>query len=160
MLTSRTQKKKEARALQKLGEQLVSLSPEQLHHIDMPDELREAVGEARTTTSHGARRRQIKYIGSIVRDIDPLPIQEALNNIRLGDYQKAFAFKKIEQWRDDLKKGNTTRIEEILTECPAAQRQRLAQLTRNAQVEYRKNKGVKSARALFRYLKQVSEDVP
>ncbi|MBW2611657.1 MAG: DUF615 domain-containing protein [Deltaproteobacteria bacterium] len=157
---SRTQKKKEALALQKLGQQLVALSPEQFAKITLPDELREAVTEVRAMTSHGARRRQIKYIGAIVREIDSQPIQEALDNIRHGDYQMAAAFKQIEQWRDDLRGGNTARIEEILNTCPTAQRQRLAQLTRNAQAEYRKHSGVKASRTLFRYLKQIFAEKP
>jgi len=49
------------------------------------------------------------------------------------------------------------RIDEILEKCPSAQRQRLTQLTRNAQAEFKKQAGVKASRALFRYLKQVSK---
>jgi len=154
---SRTQKKKEARELQKLGEQLLSLTLEQLNDIHMPNELREAVLEAREMTSHGARRRQIKYIGALVREIDPQPIIDALANIQHGDYQKAAAFKQVERWRDDLREGNMERIDEILEKCPSAQRQRLTQLTRNAQAEFKKQAGVKATRALFRYLKQVSK---
>ena len=154
---SRTQKKKEARALQKLAEQLLSLALEQLNAIDMPDELRKAVLEARVMTRHGARRRQIKYIGALVREIDPQPILDALANIQYGDFQKAAAFKQVEKWRDDLREGNMARIEDILEKCPSAQRQRLSQLVRNAQAEFRKQAGVKASRALFRYLKQVSK---
>lgn len=154
---SRTQKKKEARVLQKLGEQLLSLTLEQLNDIHMPDELREAVLEAREMTSHGARRRQIKYIGALVREIDPQPIIDALANIRHGNYQKAAAFKQVERWRDDLREGNMERFDKILEKCPSAQRQRLAQLTRNAQAEYTKQSGLKASRTLFRYLREISE---
>ena len=120
---SRTQKKNEARALQKLGEELVALSPEQLASIEMTDELRTAVSEAVKIKSHGARRRQLQRIGTLMRDIDPEPIQNALENIRFGDHQKLLAFKKIEKWRDELKQGNSTLIEEILNNCPDAERQ-------------------------------------
>jgi ribosome-associated protein len=65
------------------------------------------------------------------------------------------AFKQIEKWRDDLKGGNTDLIEEILRKCPAAERQRLTQLTRNARVEHQKQAGVKASRALFRYLNKI-----
>jgi ribosome-associated protein len=153
---SRTQKKMEARALQKLGEELVALSPEQLANIEMTDELRMAVIEAVKIKSHGARRRQLQRIGTLMRDIDPEPIQEALENIRFGDHQKLLAFKKIEKWRDELKQGNNTLIEEILDNYPDAERQRLTQLARNARNEYEAKKGVKSSRLLFRYLKQIS----
>jgi ribosome-associated protein len=154
---SRTQKKNEARALQKLGEQLLTLTPEQLDNIDMPPELREAVGDAFKTTRHGARRRQIKYIGMIMREIDPDPIRRAFANLKLGDRRKVLAFKKIEAWRDELMEGNLVLIHEILKSCPDAERQRLTQLARNAHLESNSSKGVKAGRALFRYLKQVSE---
>lgn len=154
---SRTQKKIEARALQKLGEQLVALSSEQLAGIEISDELRRAVNEAATIKSHGARRRHLQYIGTLMRAIDPEPIQDALENIRYGDHQKLLAFKKIEKWRDELKQGNNALIEEILDNCPDAERQRLTQLARNARNEYEAKQGAKSSRILFRYLKQVSE---
>ena len=154
---SRTQKKKEAHMLQKLGEQLLSLTTEQLNTIGLPVELHEAVLEAREMTSHGARRRQTKYVGALVREIDPQPIMDALANIQYGDFQKAAVFKQVEEWRDDLRQGNMQRIDEILKKCPSAQRQRLTQLTRNARTEYEKETGVKASRALFRYLRKVSE---
>jgi ribosome-associated protein len=154
---SRTQKKNEDRALQKLGEQLLGLSSEQLEDIEMPEELLEAVRAAGTIKSHGAKRRQMNYIGALMRDIDHVPIRNALENIRQGNLQKSLAFKKIEKWRDELKQGNKELIEEILTSCPDAERQRLTQLSRNAGREYKSGKGVKSSRLLFRYLKQISQ---
>jgi ribosome-associated protein len=153
---SRTQKKNEARALQKLGEKLVALSSEQLDNIDISYDLRNAVIVAGKTKSHGARRRQLQYIGTLMRDIDPEPIRNALENIRFGDYQKILAFKKIEKWRDELKKGNRVLIEEILNNYPDAERQRLTQLARNARNEYEAGKSVKSSKILFRYLNQIS----
>jgi ribosome-associated protein len=154
---SRTQKKNEDRALQKLGEQLVGLSSEQLKNIEMPEELLEAVRAAMTIKSHGAKRRQMNYIGALMRDIDHVPIRDALGNIRQGDLQKALAFKKVEKWRDELKQGNNKLIEEILDSCPDAERQHLTQLSRNAIKECKSGKGVKSSRLLFRYLKQISQ---
>jgi ribosome-associated protein len=157
---SRTQKKHEARALQKLGEGLVALSSEQLADIDMSDELREAVIEAAKIKSHGARRRQLQRIGTLMREIDPAPIQSALGNIELGDHQKKLAFKKIENWRDELKQGNQALIEDILSTCPDADRQRLTQLARNAHREHEAGKGVQSSRVLFRYLKEIAGGFP
>jgi ribosome-associated protein len=153
---SRTQKKNEAKALQKLGEQLVALSSEQLKSLDISEDLRNAVLVAGKTKSHGARRRQLQYIGTLMRDIDPEPIKNALKNIRHGDYQKILNFKKIEKWRDELKKGNLELIEEILISCPDAQRQRLTQLANNAHNEYEAGRGAKSSKILFRYLNQTS----
>lgn len=153
---SRTQKKKEDRALQKLGEALLAISEEQLAAIKMPEELTEAVLLGRKTSRHGARRRQLQYIGAIMRKIDAAPIQKALDNIRMGDYQKSLGFKKLERWRDALKAGDMTVVEDILSQCPEAERQRLMQLARNARKEADIGKTVKASRMLFRYLRQVS----
>ena len=84
---SRTRKKNEARELQKLGERLLDLKKDQLDGIDLPDELREALAMGRKTTRHGAKRRQIQYIGKLMRGIDPEPIRNALRNIRYTDPQ-------------------------------------------------------------------------
>jgi ribosome-associated protein len=153
---SRTRAKNEDRALQRLGEQLVGLSSGQLERIDIPNEIREAIGVARLTTAHGARNRQIKYIGGLLRQIELTTVRDALEDIRRGDYGKAMAFKQIETWREALIVGDSARIDEILTCCPDAERQRLTQLARNAKKEFEAQKGVTASRLLFRYLKEVS----
>jgi ribosome-associated protein len=156
LYVSRTQLKKEDHARQKLGERLVGLSAEQLDRIDLPDELRAAVSVARKTTANVARRRHVKHVGSVLRRIDNEPIERALGVIDRGDYEQAYAFKKIEAWRDRLREGDTALIEEILTACPGAERQRLSQLARNARKEFEGGKGTKASKALFRYLNEVS----
>jgi ribosome-associated protein len=156
LYVSRTRLKKEDHARQKLGERLVGLSSEQLSRMDIPDDLREAVTVARKTTANVARRRHVRHVGSVLRRIDTEPIEKALEIIDRGDYEQAYAFKKIEAWRDRLKEGDTALIEEILSACPGAERQRLAQLARNARKEFGADKGNKASRALFRYLKEIS----
>jgi len=79
---SRTRKKNEDRALQGLGEQLVALPSGQLESMELPDELLTAIEFARKIQKHGARRRQIQYIGALMRHIDPQPIETALDRIR------------------------------------------------------------------------------
>ena len=85
---SRTRKKIEDRALQRLGEQLVVLPQGQLQTMELPDELLTAIEIARKIKSHGARRRQIQYIGVLMRHIDPQPIATALERIRSGNLRK------------------------------------------------------------------------
>jgi len=152
---SRTQKKKEDRALQRLGEELLTLSEDQLAAVEMPEELTEAVQAGRRMTSHGARRRQLQYIGALMRKIDPSPIRRALEGIRQGDVRQVLAIKKLEAWRDALQAGDLTILEEILKQCPQADRQRLTQLTRNARQEPGSPKATKASRMLFRYLREV-----
>ena len=85
---SRTRKKNEDRALQRLGEQLVALPFGQLEAMELPDELLPAIEFARKIKSHGARRRQIKYIGTLMRHINPQPIETVLKRIRSGNLQE------------------------------------------------------------------------
>lgn len=86
---SRTRRKNEDKALQCLGEQLVALPFGQLETMGLPDELLTAIEFARRIRSHGgARRRQIQYIGVLMRHIDPQPIEIALDRIRSGNLRK------------------------------------------------------------------------
>ena len=75
---SKSQRKREALALQELGETLVTLKPAQLDKIPLTEELRVAVLAARQMTQRGARKRQLQYIGRLMREIDPEPIRVAL----------------------------------------------------------------------------------
>ena len=154
---SRTQRKKEAIALQKIGEKLIQLSDEQLRRMDLPDEIIEAIVDIRPMTSHGARRRQMQYIGSLMRDVDAAPIEQALLEIEQGEYQRAREFHRLEAWRDRLVDGDDAAMTEILDVFPQANRQRLGQLVRSARKEKQNNKPPKSARNLFRYLRELIE---
>ena len=156
---SKTQKKKEAEALQDLGEKLVKLPDEQLKGIDMPEELSNAVRQTKTIKSHGALKRQMQFIGTLMRKIDPAPVREAIDGIEQGNYKKAMEFKETERWRDELMAGNKELMEEILVKYPSANRQQLSQLIRNAIKEKTNDKPPKAFRALFRYLKEIKKSV-
>ena len=85
---SRTQKKNEDRALQRLGEKLIALPMGRLATMELPEELLAAIELAHKIKSRSARRRQIQYIGAIMRHIDPQPIKVALERIRPGNIRK------------------------------------------------------------------------
>ena len=155
---SRTRQKNEDRALQRLGEQLLALSAEQLAAIEIPEALHQAIGACRRMKSHGARRRQLQYIGVLMRNVDADTIRTGLERIQGGAGQQARVFKKLEAWRDALREGNETILEEILDQCPNADRQRLTQLMRNARPEVGFDKASKASRMLFRYLREVYDD--
>lgn len=77
---SKSQRKRDAIALQKLGEDLVQLTPAQLKQIPLPEDLLTAVRAAQAMPQRGAHKRQLQYIGKLMRQIDDLePIQTALN---------------------------------------------------------------------------------
>ena len=153
---SRTQLKKEAIALQKMGEKLVLLSDDQLKRMELPSLLMAAIRDIRPMKSHGAHRRQLQYIGTLMRHVDVTSIRQAILEIEQGAYQQTREFHRIETWRDQLVAGDDAIFEEILNLFPDADRQRLGQLVRNARKEKLKNAKPKSARNLFRYLKQLS----
>jgi ribosome-associated protein len=152
---SKTQKKKEAHSLQKLGEKLLKLSSNQLSEIGIPEEVLDALNLARTIKSREALRRQIQLIGSLMRKIDTAPIQQAIDRFEQGNYKKALEFQETEQWRDELIAGNNELLEEILENNNNADRQQLSKLVRNARKEIDNSKPPKSSRALFRYLREI-----
>jgi ribosome-associated protein len=154
---SRTQLKKEAAALQKTGEKLALLSDDQLNRMGLPTALMQAVRAVRSMKSRGARRRQMQYIGTLMRAVDVAPIEQALLEIEQGACEQARSFHRIESWRDRLVDGDDALMDEILATFTDADRQRLANLVRSARKEKEKQAPSRSARHLFRYLKQLSD---
>jgi len=155
---SKTQLKREMLKLQEYGARLVDLSPDQLCKIDMPEKLLQAVLDAKRMKKHGAKSRQIHYIGTIMRDIDPEPIINVLDQSEEHKREEAIAFKSIELLRERLIEGDNSAFDEIAGLYPQLDRQHVNQLIRNARQEKAKSKPPKSARVLFRYLMALSEE--
>lgn len=154
---SKSQVKREMLSLQSLGEQLVELSPDQIGKIEMSDDLREAVLFARKLKRGEALRRQMQHIGSLMREVDPDPIRRALDAVSRGQRVDAQLFRTIEQCRDGLLDGKDELLEDIMNRFPDADRQRLRQFVLHARKEQELNKPPKSSRALFRYLRELSQ---
>ncbi len=149
---SKTQKKQEANALQALGTQLTELSEEQLHNIQLPATLLDAILSAQKIHQHGGRKRQLQYIGKLMRDIDPEPVKQAIQEIQLQHKRDSAQLHQIEDWRDQLLQHSATIMDDLLTRFPDLDIQHIRQLVRNADKESRQQKPPKSARALFKYL--------
>jgi ribosome-associated protein len=150
---SRSQIKREMLALQKLGERLTELPPDQLRTIEMPAELREAVLELRAMRKHEARRRQVQHIGVLMRRADPEPIRRALEATERGHHGAVQSLKQVEAWRDKLIAGDDDLLENLLERFPQADHQQFGQLVRNARKELELSKPPKHARVLFRFLR-------
>ncbi|MHB1949706.1 MAG: ribosome biogenesis factor YjgA [Gammaproteobacteria bacterium] len=149
---SKSQRKRDMQALQKIGETLVGLPDVQLDKIPLSGRLLDAVMEARSLKSFEAKRRQMQYIGKLMRDVDPTPIEEALTKIQFKHQQNKAQFHKIERWRDGLIAEGDKLLEEFLNQYPQTDRQQLRQLIRNAQ---QKKSGADTE--LFRYLRAIIE---
>lgn len=151
---SRTHKKQQALRLQRLGERLVALSPEQAAAIAMPEELAAAVTAAREMHKHGARRRQLQYVGALMRELDPEPIEAALANLTRGNRQEVRQFKQVEAWRDALLAGEGAVMAEIREACSGVEMDRIENLVAQARAAKATPAKRKAARRLFRYLKE------
>jgi ribosome-associated protein len=154
---SKSQVKREMLALQSLGEKLVDLTLEQINSMEMPQDLREAVLFARTLKKSETWRRQMQYIGTLMRDADPEPIRRALDGISRGRGHDAQLFRELEQWRSGLVDGNDDFLEKTVHRFPAADRKRLRSLALKARKEREENQPPKASRVLFRYLRELAK---
>ncbi|MCP5278030.1 MAG: DUF615 domain-containing protein [Thiobacillus sp.] len=154
---SKSQRKREANALQDMGKELVKLSRDRLEKLDLPDALRAEVMEAKRITSHGAIRRQMQLIGKLMRDVDADAIAEQLAEIRGESNVAKAAFHALEQWRDRLLQDDEA-VTQWLALYPDTDAQPLRQLIRNARREAAESKPPKSSRALFRLLRDVARE--
>ncbi len=151
---SRTKKKRAAEALQKVGEQLLTLRDAQLKALELPPELLEAVVAARAMSAHGARRRQLQYIGSLMRQTDADQLCGRLAAVTQETNDEARRFKQVERWRDELVAGDAGRREWLLTEYPQMAPEQLARLIQAAGQDTSATEKRKAGKALFRYLRQ------
>ena len=154
---SRTQKKKAAENLQKVGERLAGLEDAQLEALDLPGELKQAVWELRRFKSHGARKRQLQYIGRLMRNYDTGIVQEALLQTDARQSEKRRQFKRLEHWRDELLAGDNRRVEWLVENYPGIDRDRLAFLVNCARGISTQMNAREAARKLFRFLSQLQD---
>jgi ribosome-associated protein len=151
-LTSKSQRKRESHALQDLGSELVELNDEQLSAIDMPENLRDAVMEARRLEGkHEARRRQMQYIGKLMRHIDPAPIRERIDAYKMVSREATARLHRLERWRARLLDEDAA-LTELMSAYPHADAARIRTLVRNAERERAAGQPPKSFRALFKVL--------
>lgn len=157
---SKTRRKQAMEELQALGEELATLSTDRLKKIELPESLRDALRQVqKMTRTDEARRRQMQYIGRLMRDVDPEPIREVLAVVR-GDSAAANArMHRLERLRDAVL-ADERALGEIASEYPGADLQHLRALRRAALKEQQNGKPPRSYRALFRALRELAgEDV-
>ena len=154
-LISKSQRKRQAHSAQALGEILVKLPLSVLKKVDLPEDVRDAVLAAQKIHAHGGHKRQLQYIGKLMRSIDIEPIQLQLERFNMDREQASSAFHDVERWRDRLLADFDGTLAELLEVCPNLDRQFVRQLVRNAQKELASNKPPKSKRLLFQHLKEI-----
>lgn len=151
---SKTKIKKQMHELRDLGEELTDLSKDQLAQLDIPENLRDAIREMHRINKFGAQRRQLQYIGKLMRDVDPAPIIAKLNAWKGYSQQHTAYMHQLERWRDRLLESDTA-LTELLADHPKTDVQRLRALIRNAQKEQVAGKPPKNYREIFQVLKEI-----
>ena len=150
---SKSQYKREADALQKLGEELMNTPLPKLRRMDLPTDLMAALEEGQTITSNVARRRHRQYIGALMRDVDPIPIRHALACTDEMVPEVDPVAQKLDDWLNRMLAGENSAIEDCLEKCPELDRQRLRQLLRNIQKQGAAKKKNKSRQTLVEILR-------
>lgn len=152
---SKSQKKREMGALQNLGEELANLSRDRLKKIDLPDNLRTALLDAQGF-KHEARRRQLQYIGRLMRGIDPAPLRAILDEINGLSAAATARQHALERLRIRLLEDENV-LGEIIRQHPGADHQHLRQLRRAALKEQELAKPPRAYREIFRVLRDLEE---
>ena len=149
---SKSEIKRDAEDLKQLGEKLVNLTKANLTKVPLYDSLKDAIELAQRLQKE-ARRRQLQYIGKLLRSIDAEPIREALEKIENKHNQQQAMLHKLEILRDELITKGDAALTDLLNEHPSADRQHLRNLIRAAQKEKEQNKPSKAYREIYQILK-------
>jgi ribosome-associated protein len=153
---SKTQLKKQMHELQSLGEKLVELNADRLASVDLPEELRDAVAEAQRIRSHEGRRRQLQYIGRLMRDVDPDPIREKIAGWEGQSREQTAREHEIAAWRERLLDDEAA-FNEFSARFPRADLQRLRTLVRSARADRVAGRTPRHYRELFRAIREAFE---
>ena len=151
---SKTRRKKEMTALQDLGAELVKLSPEQLARITLPENLREAVVDCQSITKHEGRRRQLQYIGKLMRDLDAAPIAEQVAALHAPTKKQTALFHVAERWRDAMM-TEPDAAAHFANEFPATDLAELRRLVSAAGEERKAGRAPKRFRELFHFVNAI-----
>lgn len=154
---SKSQLKRDSQALQDMGAQLVDMPEGKLQKFDLPENLRDAIYEARRLKSREAKRRHLQYIGKLMRTVDIDLIIHTLEKMDNQSQTYRQHFTQLEGWRDRLINQGSPAIEDFIQHYPQADRQQLRNLQRQANREKESNKPPAAARKLFTYLREISE---
>jgi len=140
--------------LQSLGAALAGLPESQLDQMQLEAKLRQALADAKRITSHEAKRRQIQYIGRLMREVDPEPIRAQLAAVEGRSAQASAAHRRLEAWRERLLADDGA-LTVFASEHPRADLQEIRSLIRSARKEQKEGKPPRAYRELFRVLKTI-----
>jgi ribosome-associated protein len=156
---SKSQRKRDMTALQDLGTALVDLPPAKLDLIPLPESLLQAVREAKRISAHGARRRQLQYIGKLMREVDAEAIRSALDAATNQGAEAVARMHRAERWRERLLEDEAA-LAEFIEGHATVDAQHLRTLIRNTRREAEQNKPPRSFRALYQEIRHALDEAP
>jgi ribosome-associated protein len=152
---SKTKVKEAMHALTKLGEELVDLPSTRLAKVPLPEKQLDAIKQAQRINAHGGRRRQVQYVGRLMRELtdeEVAAVRATLLSFEKGDAASTAKFHLLERWRTRLMDDDAA-LTEFLQAYPASDAQQLRALIRNARRERDQAKPPAAYRELFQWLK-------
>jgi ribosome-associated protein len=156
---SKSELKRQSNELQKLGEQLIDAPRDRVKRVPMPDEVKDAILMAQTITNHEGRRRQLQYVGKMMRSLDEeevAVIQRTIESWKGTSKAEAAALHALERRREKLLADDKA-LTQLLGEHPELDAQHLRTLIRNARKEQAENKPPKAYREIFQILKDLAK---
>ena len=154
-LISKSQKKRDADFLQKIGVKFIDLSLAKLDSLPLTEQLYKAIIDAKAIKSHGAKRRQAQLIGKLMRAADYEAILAAYSQLVEEESSVTANFHEVELWRDKLISEGKKALTEFIDTYHPEDVQHLRQLVKKAQTDQFKEKNTGAATALFRYLRSI-----
>jgi ribosome-associated protein len=155
---NKSQLKRDISVVSQLSEEISHLTASQIEKLNFPDVLVVALAEAAKMPAKSARKRQMKYVTSLMRNENLNPIQENLDKMKAKSAHAARELHQAERWRDRLLSEDEQALTDLLNQFSGADVQQVRQLIRNTKKEISLSKLPKFSRQLFRYLRNLIEE--
>lgn len=156
---SKSQLKRDSTAMQELGREVAALSRERIAQLHLPEKLFDAFIAYQKITAREGGRRQLQYLGRLMRDVDPAPIREALDKFNGASKAEVAQMHLAERWRERLL-DDTAALTEFAQRYTPADMTRLRTLIRNAKKEKLENRPPRDYRDLYREIRAAMDESP
>jgi ribosome-associated protein len=155
---SKSQRKRESHDLKRLGVELLEFSEGALRQLALPELLLDALLTAKRITSNSARKRQLQFVGKLLKETDIEPLRAAVHERTHQQLTNTREFHQLEALRDQLLLHGDEALNEVLAVFPRADRQHLRKLTRLARQEQDTGQPRGAGRSLFRHLRELQKE--
>ncbi len=150
-VTSKSARKREAERLQSLGRSMAELNPNQLEKLTLPNKLIMAISDYRKFPSREAQRRQLQFIGKLMRGIDTEQAETRLKELQGVGNEAKYRHTQTEHWRELLLSDDTA-LSHYIDTHPDVNKQKLRQILKRVRMSADESRRKIEARALFRFL--------